>query len=354
MTPNRPATDLPPHLPQERPATALVLGATGGIGGEVARQLLAAGWVVRGLRRRPLAAGAPAEGIAWQVGDAMDAEAVRRAAAGCAVIVHAVNPPGYRGWAEQVLPMADNTVAAARAVGATVLLPGTVYNYGADAGTLVAEDAPQRPATRKGAIRVALEQRLQQFSAEGGRVIIVRAGDFFGARAGNSWFAQGLVKSGRPVRRIASPGDAGVGHQWAYLPDVAATMVALLSRRSRLPAFARYNVAGHWDADGRGMAQAIARAVVQAGGPAPRIGGFPWWLLRLASPLVTTFREMQEMRWLWRRPLQLDGRALAAELGAEPHTPLDEAVRTTLAGLGCLPAPAAPGIPIAEPGRSAG
>ena len=31
--------------------TALVLGATGGIGGEVARQLQAAGWAVRGLSR---------------------------------------------------------------------------------------------------------------------------------------------------------------------------------------------------------------------------------------------------------------------------------------------------------------
>ena len=31
--------------------TALVLGATGGIGGEVARQLVAAGWAVRALRR---------------------------------------------------------------------------------------------------------------------------------------------------------------------------------------------------------------------------------------------------------------------------------------------------------------
>ena len=31
--------------------TVLVLGATGGIGGEMGRQLLAAGWQVRALRR---------------------------------------------------------------------------------------------------------------------------------------------------------------------------------------------------------------------------------------------------------------------------------------------------------------
>ena len=32
---------------------------------------------------------------------------------------------------------------------------------------------------------------------------------------------------------------------------------------------------------------------------------------------------------------------LEAAIGAEPHTPLDVAVRDTLAGLGCLPAGAA-------------
>jgi peptide-methionine (R)-S-oxide reductase len=41
--------------------------------------------------------------------------------------VHAVNPPGYRGWSRLVLPMLDNTIAAASAVGATIVLPGTVY-----------------------------------------------------------------------------------------------------------------------------------------------------------------------------------------------------------------------------------
>jgi len=69
------------------------------------------------------------------------------------VIVHGVNPPGYRGWAQLVLPMIDNTIAAARASGARILLPGTLYNFAPDAGAgaPIAENAPQRPLTRKGA-----------------------------------------------------------------------------------------------------------------------------------------------------------------------------------------------------------
>jgi hypothetical protein len=53
-------------------------------------------------------------------------------------------------------------------------------------------------------------------------------------------------------------------------------------------------------------------------------------------PFVATFREMREKRYLWRQPVQMGNPRLTAVLGREPHTPLDEAVETTLVGLGCL------------------
>ena len=134
-------------------STALVLGATGGIGGEMARQLRDTGWQVRALQRGLAAASESGDGIHWLRGDAMRREDVLQvhAARGCAAIVHAVNPPGYRRWSELVLQMIDNTIAAACAEGATIVLPGTVYNYGLDAYPAPDEDAAQTPATRKGA-----------------------------------------------------------------------------------------------------------------------------------------------------------------------------------------------------------
>src|SRR5215469_846997 len=160
--------------------SVLVLGASGGIGGEVARQLRGAGWQVRALKRGLARDEEQRDGITWVRGDAMNRDDVLRAARGCSVIVHAVNPPGYRRWAELVLPMLDNTIGAAIAQRATIVLPGTVYNYGPDVFPLLTEDAPQNPTTRKGAIRVEMERRLRAATQRGARVIIVRAGDFFG------------------------------------------------------------------------------------------------------------------------------------------------------------------------------
>ena len=318
--------------------TALVLGATGGIGGEVARQLRDSGWNVRALRRGAAQALEQRDGMTWVRGDAMNAEDVRAAAESCSVIVHAVNPPGYRRWAELVLPMLDNTMAAARSVGATIVLPGTVYNFGPDALPLLTEESPQHPVTRKGAIRAEMERRLFAASTNGARVLIVRSGDFFGPLAGNNWFSQCLVKPGQPVMAVSYPGRRGVGHQWSYLPDVARAMIELLALRDSLAPFATFHMTGHWDADGAQMVEAIQRVVTRRGGRKPRVTGFPWWLVTLASPFVTTLREMREMRYLWREPVRMDNARLITALGQESHTPLDEAVEATLIGLGCFAA----------------
>lgn len=320
--------------------TALILGATGGIGGEVARQLQAAGWAVRGLSRSAPSSATSPDGITWIQGDALNVEQVRAAAAGCSVIVHAVNPPGYKRWSEVVLPMIDNTLAVAQALQATVVLPGTVYNYGPNAFPSISEASPQNPRTKKGAIRVEMERRLHAFTQRGGRAIIVRAGDFFGPQAGNTWFAQGLVKPGQPIQSISYPGTNKVGHQWAYIPDVARTMVALVSMREKLPAFATFHMQGHWDHDGTQMVQAIQRAVVRHGGASPKVTAFPWWIMPLVSVFNETLREMREMRYLWQVPVRLENAQLQALLGQEFLTPLDVAVETTLRSLGCIGVPA--------------
>jgi nucleoside-diphosphate-sugar epimerase len=319
--------------------TVLVLGATGGIGGEVARQLRDAGWDTRALQRQAAQSVERRNGITWIRGDAMNRDDVLAAAKGCSVIVHAVNPPGYRRWSELVLPMLDNTIAAACSVGATIVLPGTIYNFGPDAFPTLTEESPQQPVTRKGAIRVDMERRLLAASCNGARVLIVRAGDFFGPQAANNWFSQGLVKPRKPVTAVSYPGSPAVGHQWSYLPDVARTMIELLARRDSLEAFSTFHMAGHWDADGLQMVKSIQRVVARRAGKEPRTSAFPWWLISLASPLVTTFREMREMRYLWREPLRMDNARLIAVLGREPHTPLDQAVEATLLSLGCVDIP---------------
>ena len=315
------------------PKTALVIGATGGVGSAVARALIARGWRVKALNRNPeRAAVGDLKGAEWIKGDAMKTADVVAAAHGVRLIVHAANPPGYKDWDTLIIPMMESSIAAAKATGARILLPGNVYNYGPDAGAVITETSPEHPVTRKGKLRVEMERRLQ---ASDVKTLIVRAGDFFGPGiTANSWFGQ-MVTPGKPVRSAVYPGVRGVGHAWAYLPDLAETMVRLVEQEDRLETHAVFNFGGHWFERGEDMARSILRVAEQ---PERKVRGFVWPLVVMASPAVPMFREILEMRYLWRRPLRLDNRKLVAFLGDEPHTPVDCAVARALDALGCLPA----------------
>lgn len=318
---------------------ALVLGATGGVGGAVAEKLAHRGYTVRAMHRDAATQAQKAPQYEWVGGDAMNRADVLAAAEGVELIVHAVNPPGYRNWGTLVLPMIENTIAAAEASSARILMPGTIYNYGVEVFDTITEESPQAPTTVKGKIRVLLEQRLEAAAGRGTQVILVRAGDFFGPGAGNNWFAQGIIKPGGPVKSITNPSEPGVGHQWAYLPNVAETMVQLVARADELPAFARFHMEGFWDHDGLQLAQSIRRVTGNANLP---VKPFAWWMVRLAQPFVPVFRELLEMRYLWQKPLHMRNDKLVAFLGSEPHTQIDEAVFDTLSSLDCMDVPGTP------------
>ena len=316
--------------------TVLVIGATGGSGSAFVRVAQKRGWRVRALHRRPEEAArtfASLGPVEWVAGDAMRAGEVVSGARDSRWIFHGANPAGYRNWQKLAVPMLANTIAAAAATRARILLPGNVYNFGPDAGESPDENAPQNPPSSKGLVRVEMERMLRAASFEGVRSLVVRAGDFFGPHAPASWMGNAMVKPGRALRSVVYPGDHDVAHAWAYLPDLAETFALLVERENELSGFEVFHFGGHVFERGVEMAEALRRV---AGVPDAPIRRMPWALVRFASPVVPLFRELAEMRYLWEQPLRLDNRRLVAFLGREPHTDLEEALAVTLSGLGCM------------------
>jgi len=316
---------------QRATRTALIIGITGSIGREVTGALARRGWQVRALHRDPAAAAASRTlpySVQWVKGDAMRSSDVIEAAHGTALIVHAANPPKYRNWRGLALPMLDNTIAAARSSNARILMPATIYNFGSDAPRVLKENSPQIPTTRKGRVRVEMELQLQKASLYGVRSTVVRAGDFFGPGAGNSWLTQGMIRARDRVRSVFYPGPPDVGHAWAYRPDLAETMVRLIEcEDDPTRDYEVFHFRGHWLERGVEMAERVCRV---CGISKERIKPFPWWAIKLAAPFVNVCHEMLEMRYLWQVPLQLDNSKLTALIGAEAHTPLTAALTATL------------------------
>ena len=308
----------------------LILGANGRFGAAAVQAFAGAGWTVLAQARRSsatLPAGTQHLAIALD-----DTAALARAAAGARAVVYAVNPP-YTAWRSEALPLARQGMDVAASLGATFMLPGNVYNFGADMPAVLTEHTPQRPTTAKGSIRRELEAEIAARAPQGLKSVVIRAGDFFGGGTG-SWLDLAVVKS-LARGRLVYPGPLDRPHAWAYLPDLARAFVAAAARND-LPAATTLHFPGH-TLTGAQLLAALERAAGALGiapGRGLRQGGMPWRLLRIGGWVVPMWREVVEMEYLWRVPHALDGSTMARTLGALPATGIDEAMRRSMLDLG--------------------
>jgi len=281
------------------PSTVLILGPSGKIGSHAASAFWNGGWQVRDYRR----------------GTDMIA-----AAQGCDVIVNGLNPPNYHDWARQIPAITDQVLAAARASGATVILPGNVYTFGDQAGTW-SETTPQKPVSRKGRIRMEMEQAYRD---SGVPTINLRAGTFIDPERNGDVMSVVLLRN-IAKGRITTMGDPDVDQAYCYLPDWAEAARQLADRRSSLARYEDVPFPGHT------FTVTQLKSALEAELARPlRIERFPWWAMALAAPVWELARELREMRYLWSTPHRLDGSKLRRLLPDFAATDLASVLRAAL------------------------
>jgi nucleoside-diphosphate-sugar epimerase len=305
----------------------LVLGAAGRFGRLAAEAFRDAGWTVASLVRPGAAAHAP-KGTEVLELDALDHAAVAAAARGADVVLHALNPP-YTDWPRFALPLAYSAITAAETAGATLIFPGSLYNYGSPLPPVIDETTPMRPTSRKGRLRLAIEERMAEAADRGVRAIVLRAGDFFGGGRG-AWMDLVIAKEIRQGR-VTYPGSLDVTHEWTYLPDLAAALVPLAAIRETLGRFESFGFAGH-AVTGREFIAAMAKATERR----LEVKRMSWWLIHGLRPFLALPRELSEIAYLWQEPHRIAGDKLKAAIGDVPHTPLDVAVARALQDLGAI------------------
>jgi nucleoside-diphosphate-sugar epimerase len=247
--------------------TVLILGGSGKIGKHTSEAFWNAGWTVRQYKR----------------GTDMDA-----AAMGVDVIVNGLNPPKYNNWAKNIPAITIQVISAAKASGATVIIPGNVYNFGDQAGVWD-ENTPHRPVTEKGHIRVTMEAA---YRAAGIQTIVLRAGHFIDpGQDGDAYSMLHVAKVGKG--KIEALGDPDILQAHAYLPDWARAAVMLAEMRGDLAPFEDVPFPGHAFTMNQvrdEMADALGRHM--------RITQFPWWLMTFIAPFNEMIREFRKMRYL--------------------------------------------------------
>jgi nucleoside-diphosphate-sugar epimerase len=277
--------------------TVLILGASGKIGRYSEAAFRRAGWHVKRWDRKH--------------------EDLVQAARGVDVIVNGLNPPKYHDWARLVPAYTAQVIAAAKASGVTVIIPGNVYNLGARGGEW-SESTPHEPTTRKGRIREEMERA---YRASGVRTIILRAGNFIDPTRSDDVMSLLLMRSIRRGR-VTAAGDPQAMQAYCYLPDWARAAVGLAEKRAELATFEDVPFAGH-----AFTAEELRAFLSTELGRPLGFARFPWWLFRVLAPFWELAREMLEMRYLWSTSHTLSGTKLARLLPEFRPTPRAEVMR---------------------------
>lgn len=280
--------------------TVLILGANGRFGRHAAEAFWNRGWRVRLFDRAT--------------------DDLTEAADGVDVIVNGWNPR-YPDWETEVPALTEMVIAAAETSGATVILPGNVYVFGADAPAIFSEATPHRATNPLGRVRIDMETA---YRISGAPTIVLRGGDFIDIEASGNWFDEVITAKARRGT-FTAPGDPDAMHAWAYLPDFARAAVMLAEKRHELARFEDVPFPGYTLS-----LNEMQRLCEEALDIAMEQRDFPWLTIRAAGLVWPLGRHLAEMRYLWSKPHRLDGASFDRLLSGFRATDPGEALRVAL------------------------
>jgi len=300
----------------------IVLGINGHIGAAVARAFLAAGYAVDGFGRSNKH---PIPGVNFIKGDADDVAQLRAAIGDTDLVFNGLNLP-YHQWNEgRMEAQHERVIAALGTTGKTVLFPVSIYNY-AVTDRVVTPDLVQHPQTPRGEIRARVEDLYRAAAQRGDlQLLMIRAGDFFGPNTTGDWFDLAMM-TGASKGKVSVMGVWGVGHAWAYLPDLGRAFVKVSEARGKLGNFENFHFAGHFVTPDQ-MRDAIA-AVAPQGTKFSLVARWMFPLIGLVDPIM---RDIAKMAYLWENPMELRDARLESMLGKNFGTPFGKAVAETAA-----------------------
>ncbi len=283
--------------------TVLILGSSGKIGKHARDAFWNAGWEIRCFDRAT--------------------DNLITSAKGCDVIVNGWNPAGYKDWATLIPQLTRDVINAAKASGATVIVPGNIYNFAEKPGVFD-EHTPHAATTRKGKIRIQMEKDYKQAAADGVQTIVLRAGSFIDPDGDDD--VMGLVHFRNITKRkLIHMGDPNIRHAYCYLPDWAKAAVSLAERRNKLEPFEDIPFEGH-----SFTVNELKSQLEKHSGDTIKLQAFPWALMRVLSPFWTLAYEMLEMKPSWLNSHSLSGTKLRRLLPEFKPTDLETVMMCSL------------------------
>jgi nucleoside-diphosphate-sugar epimerase len=299
----------------------VVLGAAGGTGSAVARELVARGVPVRAVTRSGSAELSPE--VERVAADVATPDGARRACAGAAVVYHCAQP-NYTKWVELFPPLTRAVVDGAAEAGAKLVFADNLYMYGPPDGPMT-EETPQRAQGPKGRTRVEMAAAVLQAHVEGRlRCTIGRSSDYYGPGGTGTTVGDPLMKPALRGKRARWLGSLDQPHTLNYLDDMARALVTLGERDEA------DGQVWHLPAAEPLTGRRFLALVFEAAGLPPKVGVASRPMLKLVGLFNPLVRELGETLYQFERPFVSDASKFQGAFGPFEPTPHSEAVKLTV------------------------
>ena len=240
------------------------------------------------------------------------------------MVHYCINIP-YNDWEKQALYLLKTCVDAAIENKVKLIFPGNVYVYGHAKYNPVDEKHPHVAHTRKGLIRMEMEEMLVLACKEHGlEYTIIRMPDFYGPYVINKFSEQLYINAikGKALQWI---GDLDASIELIYIEDGGEAMVmAALSASSNGEVF---NIPGVEITTSR---KYLSEIINQAGTKSKISTINSDFIFKLIGIFIPVVKELIEMLYLKREKLILKGNKFEEMIGPMPSTDYKTGISKTL------------------------
>lgn len=301
---------------------ALVVGASGGMGYSVVKELSSRGISVTAFARtrdklEKLFGNDP--DVTIYAGDLFQMSDLEGAAQGVEVIFQAANIP-YSEWETKLLVMMSNIIETAKKHSAKLAFVDNIYAYGRSTGKTVNESTPKNPHTKKGKIRLQVEELIQTSKVP---ALIAHFPDFYGPNAESSLLNYTLVNVIKN-KKASYVGDQSIAREFIYTPDGARAIVELSLNEQAYGQ--NWNIPAHGVISGEEIIKTIRDITDYQKG----VSTISKKMIQFIGLFNRQMREAVEMYYLNEEPVVLNGEKYEKLIGPLPRTSYREGLIETV------------------------
>jgi nucleoside-diphosphate-sugar epimerase len=298
----------------------VVIGASGGTGSAIVRELVARGKWVRGVNRSghanvPLV-------VEMLKADATNPSSMREVCQGATVVYNCVNPP-FAQWIQIFPAVMEAIIEGAAAADAKLVFADDTWMYG-KVDRPMTEDLPSRPVSNKGVLRAWLAEMLLSAHSRGKvRAVIGRGGELYGPLV-ESVLGQNLFGAALAGKKATWIGNLDVPLTPLFIDDFARGLVTLGEQDEAIGQV--WHIPTPEPITGREFVRMIFEEV----GRAPKVTAYSHQFVKALGLFWSLAREGAEMVYQFERPFIIDSSKYKHSFGKGTVTPYREGIRQTI------------------------